>query len=227
MGKLVQVALVFLTFLSGCSDTRRVLAEAESVASPEKAVKIVDRAISDYCEEKFNRCYPPDDLIKARGRYFYAAARAGDAAALRELYEQGFGETRDAVRLELKSRLLKTAEASDDPDILAAAAAAVSNDRIDVIDRSLQMQFLKRAWQAGDDRSAGRVAHFYAQQADHQNAYLWSLRCVRTCRRQANVPAGASVFQIELHKLEAALTQAQVSAIQRAASVRTPAEVES
>lgn len=83
----------------------------------------------------------------------------------------------------MRSTVLDRAKTSNDPDLLVAAAQIYRDDRIGVIDTQLETQYRYRAWRAGDKASARRLAEIYLDQEQHEQAYLWSLRCIHECDR--------------------------------------------
>lgn len=218
----IILGIIAAALLIGCTkyDAQPALSRAAAATTPSQALVIIRAAIVDYCNGvRYNGCDAPSELEEAMRKYFSEAARAGDGEVLRELFAaNGFGslELKDEVR----PKLLQLAKESSDPDLLAAAAASVGNDRDGVINLAMQIEFLQRAWAVGDDRSAGKLAHVYVRMNDYQNAYLWSLRCIRRCNRSDGWESGGNLDAIELRTLEEKLSKQQIAVIQGKAAVR-------
>lgn len=109
-------------------------------------------------------------------------------------------------------RLLKLAETADKEDPPPAALTLLGHmygsGTLVVMDTRRAVGYLARAWAGGQVQAAGDAAGLFASIRDYRNAYLWTLRCIRECKRPVN--ADASIMQ---GKLSAdAVKQAQAAA---------------
>jgi len=207
--------VVAAMMLVGCSnEVAKTLARAKAESNPVAALAIIRQAKSSFCEGEFHSsCYPPDDLLSAEDEYFPKAAKSGDAHVLRELFTSR-SEKLVPLQTELKSSVIERARTSKDRELLIAAANIFGNESIGVINSVQQLAYLERAWAAGDDASAGSMAHVFVRRKDYENAYLWSLRCVRSCNREDGVREGEFVKQIQLGELAKHLSQEQITKLQ-------------
>lgn len=146
------------------------------------------------------------------------AVKAGDDRAVRELYETRGGNW-ISLQAEMKAAVLARAKTSDNRDLLLAAASIYGNDRLGVVNMAQQMEYLMRAWRAGDAQSAGAMAQIYVRVKDYENAYRWSLLCNFGCSRQYGETDGDHIGQTALRELESHLSPAQIARLQEEASL--------
>lgn len=169
-------------YADNLSDAAVALRAASKEKEPVKALTIIYKAMEEHCPEGRGwHCNVPDELDRAAGIYRDQALKRGDPKLLRELF------ARDNQELDKKKTylayVLEKAKASSDQDLLVAAASIYGDDRLRIIDTGQEVQYLERAWKAGDMPSAGRLAQIYQRQRNYDRAYLWSLRCIDDCVR--------------------------------------------
>lgn len=221
--------LLAASLLTACgNDVQVALEQAKQQASASESLKIIRKAKKAYVQSCGSRfCDIPDEFYEAGDTYFAKAAKSGDEVILRELYGEGICSSSTPrwclLQDELRASVLERAKASSNPDLLAAAAAIYGDDKAGVINTSLRIAYLKRAWAAGDVLSAGELARVFARHHQFEDAYFWSLRCVRDCNRQG-VAIGESIAIIELPELEKNLSKSQISKLQDRSSVLTNTE---
>ena len=213
--------MVLVALMLGACSSQEAINKAKKAASPSQALEIVRNAIAEECPNGIRFCSAADALLEARNEYFTKAVRAGETKVLRELYEApSFGQSL-LLQAELKNNVLDNANTSTDPDLLAVAAAIHGNDTLGIVNATAQIEFYSRAWSAGDELSAGRLAHIFARLKDYEKAYLWSLRCINKCNRSKGVLEGESSDQIQLRFLEKNLSDKQITALQQAAALKS------
>lgn len=215
--------LSLLVLNSSRENVSEVLQKAASEKNPVKSREIIAQAIDDYKRNNiFARNHDvPDEYIDADKKYFAAAVRAGDVKSIRELFigRSNYGASGE-LKKEVKQKVLELARTSNDVNLLTAAAKIYGDDSLGVVDKEQHIHYLKRAWAAGNVKSAGTLAHIYVRVKDFENAYLWSLRCFDGCDREADIVGGDDINQIKLTELEKHLSLDKITEIQKAATVK-------
>lgn len=228
MKKTIITICVAMT-LAACNDVEPLAFDAIKRAKTEIDPVVSLRTIRDVFAEArkcrgtvgkgMGECDVPYELYQADHAFLVKAAQAGDPAALREIFE-GRAKQLDLqpVKNDLKAAVLNRAKDSTNADLLATAAAIYADDTLGVISTSEQVRYLERAWAAGDKSVAGKLANIHARRRDYETAYFWSLRCYKTCNRQADLLPGDIPDQIELSALEKHLNAVQIASLQAEAA---------
>lgn len=224
MKRIIIIGVLSLILAACSSDVRQVLNQAKAETDPAKSLAIIRHAEDAYLEKcgSVMKCSLPEELEKADQEYFKNAAKAGNERVLRELFAQRNDLTE--LKNELKPEVLKRAKDSKNVDLLVAAASIAGDDLLGVVNKEQQIQFLKRAWEAGDVKSAGKLALIYVWLKAFDNAYFWSLRCIQDCNRSDSTKVREYVNQIELLELEKHLDANKIAKLQSAASTKTLVE---
>lgn len=219
--KIITLALVIslASILSACSrDAKHAVEKAQVEQNPAKSLEIIRQAKKLYLDDCDSwGCDVPDELYSAEEKYFVKAAKAGHEPSSRELFFKR--KDLEALKNELKSGVLARAKESKNVDLLVAAASIAGDDKLGVINRAQQIDYLKRAWSAGDAGSAGKLAHIFRRMKDFNSAYFWSLRCIQECRRDNGLESGDFANQTELPELEKHLAADQIAKLQIASAL--------
>jgi len=216
-----SVGIIFMViWLIGCSSNAdKLIAKAESEPDPTKALAIIRQTEEYYKENPISNYNEKDRLLQAEDKYFTLAAKSGNEHVLRELFEYRSGKW-VALQDELQPNVLERAKTTNNPDLLAAAAAIYGNNKVNVINTSERVNYLMRAWKAGDKPSAGLLSHHFVRLKDYDSAYLWSLRCIRDCDREKGIEQGEYINQIKLGELEKHLNNVEIINIQKEAAIQ-------
>lgn len=220
MKRIITVVIAGLILTACSKDIQQALEIAKAESDPAKSLEVIRQAEKSYLEQCNSlRCSVPRSLLAADQEYFLKAAKAGNERVLREL----FTVRPDMIDLqnEMKGSVLIRAKDSKNADLLASAASIYGNDTLGVVNKAQQIEYLNRAWAAGDVKSAGQLAHIYVRLKDFDNAYFWSLRCTQECNRSVGVREGEYSTQTELLELEKHLDANKIATLQRESAARS------
>lgn len=213
MYKLIFSALICVPLLmSGCDDG--VISKVDprlqeaSKLSPMEAYRYLvdieskhDVGINDVTQKAFD---------SAKTKYVLKAANDMNSEALHILFSNptfiaaAEGKA-DKARNFLARKILNSADASNDSKLILTAGQILDEGNYAIRDTYRAAGYYARAWAMGESTAANAAAKLYLSNNDIQNAYLWSLRCIKECVRDSTI----SLMNLEKYLSPEAMQQLQ------------------
>lgn len=221
------------------AETLKVVAEAKKLGDPWAARQMLDARAGALRSEAQATCIGsssaynrtcadlPDDAIaavrSALAQFESSAVAAGVPSAITWAYDQRDSEEGSARLKQHAPAILDAARRArgtrEDAVVLRVGGMLTASGWSGVVQRDsvAAVTMLARAWAAGDPQAANEAARVYAGMNDTRNAYLWSLRCLQGCARDA---------KLDLDRLQALLQPDAVRQAQAAAADATVVELD-